>query len=532
MQPTKNEIKPWELIEIGYRRRWEIILPLFITVMVGLILLFVLPKAYEASTLILAQPQELPSDIVRAPTPEDRDSRLSSIAQLVLNRANLEGIVREFNLYSDPKKPNFPLEGKIDQLRRNVMIEWVEEGLYADAFTIAFEGEEPNTVMEVANALTSYFIEANLVERETSAIETSEFLAEELENARKRLGEMEETLKDYRQKYMGELPEQLDSNLATLERLQAQLNNKEDDLREIRLSVSTLEKQIEEERYLAKVSSLSGREGPTVLEVETTDIEVLKEQLANLLTRYTEQHPDVKNLKNKIAQLEADGISNKGGSSSINRNGFTSSKTRYIQKLERQRSGLLVEKQSVEDDIFDLNREIANYQVRVENTPKREQEYITLQRDYDNLSDLYKSLLNRKLEAEMSVNMERQKKGEQFQILERANLPRNPTKPNIKLMIILCIGLGIGVGSGLILLLENMRNTYSGPDEIETVLELPVIAAIPKVLTKRDIFMKRAELTLCSVIVFMTFVAIGLFTFLSLTGTDQAIEMVQQYLST
>ncbi len=81
------------------------------------------------------------------------------------------------------------------------------------------------------------------------------------------------------------------------------------------------------------------------------------------------------------------------------------------------------------------------------------------------------------------------------------------------------------------LLLEYMRNTYNSPDEIETELELPVIATIPRVLTKRDIFMKRAEVTLCSLVIIITVVAIGAFAFISLTGTDLAIETVRQYLT-
>ena len=118
-----------------------------------------------------------------------------------------------------------------------------------------------------------------------------------------------------------------------------------------------------------------------------------------------------------------------------------------------------------------------------------------------------------------------------FQILESARLPRKPDEPNLKLMIIVSIALGVGMGSVLVLLLENMRNTYSAPDEIEAELELPVIATIPRVLTQRDIFVKRAEVTLCSLVIIITVVAIGAFAYITLTGTDLAIETVRQYLS-
>ena len=527
----KIELTLWDLITIAYRRRWELILPLFISAIVGLLLSLILPKAYQASTMILYQPQQLPKDIVRTVDSDVQESHLNTIAQLLLNRKSLERIVTDFNLYSGAEYPDLTIEAKTDRLWKNVTIELAQEGIFNNAYVVSFMGDEPQTVMAVTNALSSYFIEANSKERESSAIGTSAFLTEELEGARRRLGEMEASLKEYRQRYMGELPEQLNSNLSTLDRLQDQLNKKEDALRGIRLSLSGLDKQIEEERYVSTMNTLSGKDGSNILEVDTTDVGLLKEQLANLLTRYTDQHPDVRNLRSKIAQLESE-MAAKGGAASRDRSGFVTSKTRYLQQLERQRDGLMSEKAAVEADIAALNREIAGYQVRVENTPRREQEYITLQRDYENLSVMYKSLLNRKLEAEMAVSMEQKQKGEQFQILESARLPRIPAKPNLMMMMIASIVIGLGVGSGLVVLREYMQDTYNGPEEIESELEIPVIAAIPKVLTKRDIFMRRAEVTLCSLVIIMTVIVFGAFAFLSLIGTEQAIETVRQYLST
>ena len=123
MQAPKNEIKPWDLFEIAYRRRWEIILPLFVAVIAGFSLAFILPKAYKASTTILAQPQQLPNDIVRSTVRDEEDTRLINIAQLILNRDSLERIVNDFDLYSDPEIPELTIDAKIGQLRQNVTIE-------------------------------------------------------------------------------------------------------------------------------------------------------------------------------------------------------------------------------------------------------------------------------------------------------------------------------------------------------------------------------------------------------------------------
>ena len=77
--------------------------------------------------------------------------------------------------------------------------------------------------MRVANGLATAFIDENLKVREAQAVGTSDFLEAELETTRIRLTAVEEQLKEYRRNNMGELPEQLESNLRILDRLQAQL---------------------------------------------------------------------------------------------------------------------------------------------------------------------------------------------------------------------------------------------------------------------------------------------------------------------
>ena len=66
---------------------------------------------------------------------------------------------------------------------------------------------------------------------------------------------------------------------------------------------------------------------------------------------------------------------------------------------------------SMQEDINKIDRQIKDYQQRIERTPKREEEMLALKRDYQNIQDTYRSLLSRKLEADMAVNMERKKKG-------------------------------------------------------------------------------------------------------------------------
>ena len=210
----------------------------------------------------------------------------------------------------------------------------------------------------------------------------------------------------------------------------------------------------------------------------------LKNQLADLEASYTDRHPDIIRLKAKIADMEAKYRSGKlNRSSDVNRN--LSQEDLLASKLLddqiRQQRQIKYDIKDLEDDISKLNSQIKIYQQRIERTPKREEELIALNRDYNNIQASYSSLLNRKLEAEIAVNMEKKQKGQQFSILDRAYIPQVPVSPNMNRLFILVVMAGLAVGAGLIFLLDYFDTSLKKSDEFESDLGISVLATIPKV---------------------------------------------------
>jgi len=119
------------------------------------------------------------------------------------------------------------------------------------------------------------------------------------------------------------------------------------------------------------------------------------------------------------------------------------------------------------------------YQIRIEETPKREQELLSTRRDYENLQELYNSLLERKLEAEIAVSMEKKQKGEQFKVIDPAKIPSRPVEPDVMQIILLTLVLGLGLGGGLAYMMEAMDTSFKTTDEIEDELQLPVLVSMP-----------------------------------------------------
>jgi len=203
-----------------------------LSIAVGAILNLKLPKVYKTSTLILVQRPKVTSEYVRNIISSDLEDRIRTITQQITSWTNLEKIIKNFNLYADAQGNMF-MEDKIQDLRRRISVNVSKASRQeANSFEIVFTGKEPGQIAKIANALASYFIDENLKLREDQVVSTSEFLTDELATIRKRLMEKEEGLKLYRKQYMGGLPEQLETNLRILERIQQQIINNQENLRE------------------------------------------------------------------------------------------------------------------------------------------------------------------------------------------------------------------------------------------------------------------------------------------------------------
>jgi len=510
--------------EIALRRRWWIIIPSLLSILIGIGVSLKLPKVYRASTLILIERQTVSTNYVRELVSTDLGDRLRTITQQVTSRTNLEKIINEFNLYNEPGRHMF-MEEKVEKIRNKITVDVSRGGRVGTiAFEIIITGKYPKKVAEVANALASYFISKNIKLREDQAIGTSEFLADELENIRRRLSEKEEVLKRYRQRYMGGLPEQLETNLRILERIQHQIVANQESLREIETRKILIQQQISEAAEIRRARAVPAEAEGEV--AQTPPLDQLKTQLASLEAKYTQRHPDVIRLKEKIADMESKQKSDLDEGQEVPEDrGMTQAEINLVNQLR----GIELEIVNLKAEAAHLHSQIKWYQTQVENTPKREQELMSLNRDYRNIQETYNSLLSRKLEAEIAVNLERKQKGEQFRILDPAKTPIRPFKPDKQRIRLIAMALGFALGCGLAYLRETMDTSFRRPEDIEELLQIPIIASLPFTFNARELRSLKRKKILTVASVGLTFLLLGVVMVLYIKGVDATVNFVKDF---
>lgn len=487
MEPQAQRQAQFEdIIEIIFRRKWFIIVPFFLSVMGTILALIFIPPLYKSTTLILVEPQKVPEDYVKPTVTVDINDRVNTITQQVMSRTRLESIIKEFDLYKE-SKDRLTSDEVVDLMRGNIEVA-VKGGDTRNrdlsSFTISFIGNEPETVMHVTGRLASLFIEENLKVREQQAEGTTEFLNAQLQGLKTVLEDQEGQIKVYKEKFMGELPSQLEANLRTLDRLQLELQATHDALRSAEDRKTTIEKQIAEVSPDFIVERGGG--GVNVVDPRRTRLLTLQTELSQMSTAYTDKYPDIIRLKNEIMELEkelqGEKVPEKGpkAPAAAVRPPSPGDNPLYI-TLYNQLMEAYSETKNLKEKQREISKVIVVFQGRVERIPAREQQMAALVRDYENTKANYQSLLNKKLDAQLAENLEKRQKGEQFKVLDPANLPLKPFKPDHRQIILLGLGIGAGCGAGLVFLLEYIDASFRKDEDVYAVLGLPVLASVPKI---------------------------------------------------
>ena len=223
-----NPLKAWSLervLGVWKRRRWLAIFLFALPFAAMASAVASMPNLYRSTATVLVERQQVPVDIVRSTVTSELETRLHTISQKALSRAKLEDLIARFNLYPKDAPVSGPTEAVVERMRRDIQLDTRATGRQSAtvAFALSYRGRDPETVALVTNTLASFYVEENSKAREGQATVTTEFLREELRETKARLDEQERRASDFKRRYLGELPQQMQGNLATLEGLTAQL---------------------------------------------------------------------------------------------------------------------------------------------------------------------------------------------------------------------------------------------------------------------------------------------------------------------
>ena len=524
--PPQKGVAIERLVAGWGRRKWLAILVFVVPFVAAVTIIFSLPPFYRSTALVLVEGQQVPESFVAATVTSQLETRLHTINEEILSRARLESLINRFGLYPDLRK-HAQSEELVDRMRKDIKLELKvtpgREGYRSatTAFTLSYRGPDPQTVAQVTNTIASFYIEENLKVRERQATGTTEFLKVQLTETRKRLDELETRVSDFRRRYLGELPQQMQTNLAMMDNLNQQLRLNSDN------QTRVIERRDSITGLLAEAAS-SPQSGGT--ESRGARLARLQQELAAARSRYTEEHPSVIRLKAEIAASEQEPAEREAagpkpkGTGKVDAASLPASP--YVLRLREMLSGAESELKVLKIEEQRLRADIAAYQQRLENTPKREQEFLQVSRDYDSTRELYASLTKRLEAAQLAESMEQRQKGEQFRILDPAVPSSLPAAPNRLKLLGMSLVLSLGLAGGALMLAEMLDTSFHSTDEMRQFTTVPVLVSVPKIVTDADRQRGQRRFRLAAAGAVLGLIVIAGASYLIAHGNEQLVVMI------
>jgi len=472
-----------EYVGIAQRSKWLILGCVAVSVALAWGYCLLATKYYRSEALLVVEEPKLVdsvSALVQKAAVDDKfEQRLFLVQRQIMGFNFLSSVAKEFALYpearedGDENTPVLMLAGatQVERIKGDP-----SAGLRdVEAFTISFMHPDPVTAMKVTARIAEKFIAENTREREKDVEGTVEFLDDELRGLKLELEKKEEQISQFKTAHIGELPQQSDANLRALDRLDIEISTVNENVQRQTDKLAMLDSAMQEYR----------RYGRQIPSLKTASIEAdplfrrhkeLREKLLKLKAEFYDEYPEVQVTKEELRQIEAELIEVSGPDAIRPDKSASDPYVQDLTKLQLEATNelnLLKRRQQM------LYAEKKSHEKRIERTPGVEQDLLTLERDYTNMKGNYAMLLDKRLHARVTENLEKQQKSGKYRILDSAGLPRSPAKPNKSRVLMLGLLFGCVLGVGVSVLRERLTPQFRRAEDVEVVIGPQLLAAIP-----------------------------------------------------
>jgi protein tyrosine kinase modulator len=441
---------------------------------------FLMSKTYEARTTMAVESVGIIKPLIQG-VGVSSEERQRNIRNRITSRSLVERVIKELGLDKNQKTP-----GQDDELataiQQNIKVTNQSYGGNSDLFTISYRGGDPKVVRDLVETLSKDFIDESVRYQRSDAVGAYEFIDEQLKEYKKKLELSDRAIRSFREKNPQMIPQTESTILGRIESFQTARIDGQIRLKELQRKRESLQKQLSGEKELT-VAFVS-KDGST-----ESRLSYLDNQLMLLMSKYTDSYPEVIKVKSEIEELQKQQQLVQTSTTERNDSGGAQVKAlnpvyRQI-KEEMQRTDTEIESLSARMDELAKQQDVGRRVLG--QMPREQEEWTRLQRDRGVYQRIYDDLLQKLENARVSRNLELDDKSTRYQVVDPPLLPRVPVAPNRVLLIIAGLVLGIAAGTGVAIGLDFYDFSFKDEDTLREGLNLPVLAAIPSVVTEADV---------------------------------------------
>jgi polysaccharide chain length determinant protein (PEP-CTERM system associated) len=473
---TTNDEPVFDPLAVARRRLWSLALPLAAGAVVGVLLVWLLPREYVAAATIVVTTPSVSADLAKSAQTDPAD-RARAVSQELLSLPVIAQVAKEEGMLTGANDDDV-----VAGIRARTSVSLPVKALVSrgdpDTFVVSYAGPTADEAQRVTNRLLKVFIERDGSNRRTRAKDTAAFLGEQLRDSEQRMDEIEGRLRKLKESNTGLLPDQALANLQAMSDIRQRSDHNAESLRDERDRLAVAEQQLEAARREVAADSRSDEEIKADERVTT-----LERQLAEAQRSYTAKHPEIQRLETQLATARIEQAQIRTQASSAPRAPQKADQT--VAQLTAERDRLRARIRELQVIESRLPQELATYQSRVNQAPIVEQQLAPLEQAYELEKAQHQRLAERYQAAVISENLETRRAGSQFAILYPASKPTTPTRPNVPRVFAFSVIAGAVLGGALALTREYLDKTVHDARTLQHEFDQVVLAEVPHLRRKR-----------------------------------------------
>ncbi len=476
-----------------WRYRWLSLLVSWLICLAGWAWVYTLPNQYESKTRVYVDTESALRPLIQGLATETNVmSQVNLMTRALLSRPHLEKVARETDLDLRADTPK-AMDRLIDRLRMTIQI---ERGRTDNFYAIAYRDRDPETAHAVVQTLLSNFVSDTLITKREEEMGAMRFLEEQILAHEERLAEAEQKLADFKKENVGRMPGAMGGYY---ERLQRAMDEASSLQRRYTLAVRSRDELINQLEGEEPVFGIASPTTPTSTRNPADDARLarMREQLDDLRLNYTDKHPDVVALVERIETLEAqasavpDEMPTEMAAAPEQINPLD--RNPVYQSLRIALSGAEVEVAQLRVKLQQQQATVESLRRAVDTVPEVEAQLKRLNRDYNVTKERYEALIQRREAAKLRDEAVETSDDIQFRVIDPPSVPLEPVGPNRPVFLTVTLIGALGAGLAFAFLLSQINPVFSSRQELRKITSLPVLGSVSVIMMPREKLVRRVQ---------------------------------------
>lgn len=475
---------PLDYLSVIRRRKWWLIVPVAISVVVGALLAALWPREYISEAQIGVAAPTLSAELLRGVSSMDKEERQRAISQQLLSRQVLERVVRDEKL--NPEKPVEDVAGWLrTKVENHISVpnpigKGSDSSRGIDSFVLGYTDPDPDRAQRITNRLAYVFVEENSKSQTERAENTSEVLGQQLQASQERLAQLESQLRAKKEANMGRLPDQINANVAMVNGLRQQLESISMQLRSEQDRLSMLDSQVDAMRQGLGGAAITSTAASAIQGAQTRIALLQQQMVQEKALGKTDKHPDVMALQEEITTARADLTGIRQSGSGTGRDDLLQADPMYRQRVQ-DRDQAKARIRTLQAAEGQARAQIGQYQSRVDAAPMVEQDLASVDRDVTLERVRYADLKMKYDNARSAEDLARKQGGERFSVLYPAYPGRSEDPTQQAKLFLMSLAAGLMLGAALVLGREFIDRSVHDARALQNEFEIPVLGEIPRI---------------------------------------------------